>query len=294
MKRTFIIIFILILGLASLDIFANEDYKFIKDIEVKKDNVFKGNIVSIEGDIIINGSVSESIIILGGKIELNGNIKGDVICIASVVIIGDKSKIGGDLVILGDAPKQNDGEVLGKYHLFELDLKKIREKILPILTGSNGFFIINLIKTVLWFILVLIIFAAFTNKIYTSEGFLSNNPKKVCIVSLLGIISFIALLVMFVLLSFLIIGIPFLFSLFVFYFVVLTFGRTVFLYFIGKNIANYIKIKNISPILYLFIGFSIYVLLLFIPYVGRIILLGFNIIEFGIGLSYFFRKRLKF
>ncbi len=291
MKKILIIFLLLILHSA---IFSENEYKFIKNLEVKKGDTFTGNIVAIEGKIKIDGSVSESIIILGGEIELNGNIKGDVICIASVVNIKCNSKIGGDLVILGNAPKSNDGEVSGKYHLFELDLKKIRETILPILTGSNSFFIINLIKTVLWFILVLIVFALISNKIYSAESILKNNPKKVALISITGIISFILLLILFVLLSFLIIGIPFLFSLFVFYFIILTFGRTVMLYFIGKSVSVYLKIKNIPPIFYLFIGFLLYVLLLFIPYAGRVALLCLNIMEFGIGLSYFFRKKFKF
>ncbi len=290
MKRLLLIFFLLIL---SMSVAAADQYKFVKELHVAVGDIFGSNIVSIDGDIKILGEAADSIIILGGRIEITGEIKGDVICIASNVFIHKNAKIGGDLIVLGDAPKRHEGTVAGKYHLFELDLKKIKEVILPILTGSNSFFILNLIKTVLWFILVLVVFAIFNRKVYAANNILQRYPKKLAWFSIIGILAFILLLILFVLLSFLIIGIPFLLSLFVFYFIILTFGRTVLLFFIGKRITLLMKLDNIPPILYLFFGFLLYVLLLFIPYAGRILLLGLNIVEFGIGLSYLFRKRFK-
>jgi len=291
MKR---IIITLLLLLATVGLFPKDDYKFVKNITVKKGENFKGNIVSVEGYIKIEGMVKESIIIIGGKIELNGHISGDVICMASSVIIGKENIIGGDLIILGDVPELNEGKVMGNYHFFELDLEKIKKTILPILTGSDNFFIINLIKTALWFILILIVFSIFSSKIYIAENIVRNNTQKIAFISLSGIFAFIVLLILFVFLSFLIIGIPFLFAIFIFYFVALTFGRTVILYIIGKLIAEYTKIKTLPPLVYLFIGFFVYAVLLFIPYIGKPILLILNIIEFGVGVAYFFRKRFKF
>ncbi len=290
MKKVLLIFLLLVLNLT---VFAKDEYRFVKNIEVKKGDVFAGNIVSVEGKIIINGNVSDSIIILGGEIELNGEVTGDVICIASIVKIKHESKIGGDLIILGEAPQSNEGKVVGAYHLFELNLDKIRKTILPLLTGSNNFFIINLIKTVLWFILILIVFFIFSDKIYMAESIVNDNLKKIALISLIGIIIFILLLILFIFFSFLIIGIPFLLGLFIFYFIALTFGRTVLLYFIGEKIFLSINKKNIPPVLYLFIGFMIYAVLLFVPG-GKFILLIINIFEFGIGLSYFFRRKLKF
>lgn len=290
-KKIIIILFVLI---TSLSLFAEDNYKFIKNITVEKNDIFKGNIVSIEGHIKIDGQVKESIIIIGGDIELNGDIQGDVICMASSVIIKKNNNIEGDLIILGDAPKLNEGKVRGTYHLFELDLDKIRKTLLPILTGSDNFFIINLIKTALWFILILIVFSIFSMKVYIAEDIVRNNLQKITFISLAGIFVFILLLILFVFLSFLVIGIPFLLALFIFYFVALTFGRTVILYLIGKTITGYIKLKDLPPLIYLFIGFFLYALLLFIPYIGRPVLLILNIVEFGVGIAYFFRKRFKF
>ncbi|MCP5049766.1 MAG: hypothetical protein GY940_21540, partial [bacterium] len=117
---------------------------------------------------------------------------------------------------------------------------------------------------------------------------------KVGAIGIISLLSFLCLLFIFIILCFIIIGIPLLFILVIAYFITYIFGRTVMFYFIGTKVADRLKWKNISPAFFIVIGVVIYGILKFVPYVGPILLIIMNICEIGIGIGFFFRKKLKF
>jgi hypothetical protein len=65
-------------------------------------------------------------------------------------------------------------------------------------------------------------------------------------------------------------------------------------YFIGIKLTHLLKLKNIAPAFFILAGVIIYALLKFLPFLGPVFLIVLNIFEFGIGVGYFLRKKLKF
>jgi uncharacterized membrane protein len=63
-------------------------------------------------------------------------------------------------------------------------------------------------------------------------------------------------------------------------------------YFLGIKLTHLVKLKTLPPAIFLLVGVILYALLKFLPILGPVLLVVLNIFEFGIGVGYFFRKRL--
>jgi hypothetical protein len=275
-------------------LFSSSNYELKKDLHVKKGEIYPKSIVSLKGDLNIEGAVKESIILVGGQITLSGNVEEDVICFASDVKIGKDAKIKRDLFVIGGTLERDSNSVVeGEFFYFKFNLKKIENTLIPILADSKTLSFLKTIKIILWFIIALVVFVIIPHKINKAKELFDTHRLKIGLVGLLGLFAFIFLLFISILLCFVIIGIPMIIVLIIFYLVIYVFGRTVIFYFIGDKISNYLKVKKIAPVFFILIGVIVYALLKFIPYVGPIIVILLNIFEMGIGVGYFFRKKLN-
>jgi hypothetical protein len=266
----------------------------VRETVVASDQIRAKSIVSLKGDIKIEGKVEGSIILIGGKLVLNGVVTQDVICFASKIVVGPNTSVLGDLIALGGTVTEGaKTRVKGDFLYFKFNLKKIENTIIPILSDSKTITFLKTIKIIIWFIIALVVFALVPRKIYDAEKIFKVNLAKSGAVGILSIFLFIISFFIFVIMSFIYIGIPLLLLLLILYFVIYIFGRTVMLFYIGSRISTLLKLKKISTALYLLLGIIFYAFLKFLPIVGPILLIIMNILEIGIGTSYLVRKRLK-
>lgn len=271
------------------------DYKMQKNVTILGDQTFPQSIISFRGKLDIKGTVKESVILLGGQLNLDGVVEEDVICFAADVKIGENAHIKRDLFVIGGTLDRDPAaKVNGEYFYFKFDLKKLENSIIPILADSKTFSLFKAIRIILWFIIALIVFALVPKKINAAEEIFDNHRLKIGAVGFLSLFSFIFLVFISIILSFIVIGIPIFIFLVVLYFVTYVFGRTVMFYYIGIKLSHLVKLKNIAPALFILVGVIFYALLKLLPYVGPVLLIILNIFELGIGVSYFLRKKLKF
>ncbi len=265
-----------------------------KETVVARDQVRDKSIVSIKGDVRIDGKVTGSIILIGGKLYLNGEVTQDVICFATEITVDSGASIKGDFIVLGgEVTEGAKSRVEGDFLYFKFNLKKIENTIIPILSDSKTITFLKTVKIIIWFIIALVVFALVPRKIYDAEKLFAINIAKSGAIGILSIFLFIFAFFIFVIMSFIYIGIPLLLLLLILYFVIYIFGRTVMLFYVGSRIANAFKLKTISTTLYILIGIIFYAILKFLPVIGPIMLISMNILEIGIGTSYLLRKRLR-
>lgn len=270
------------------------DYKMQKNISVSRDQTFPQSIISFKGKLDIKGSVNESVILVGGALNLDGVVAEDVICFAADVKIGKNAHIKRDLFIIGGTLDRDPAaKVDGEYFYFKFDLKKLENSLIPILADTKTFSLFKAIRIILWFVIALIVFAIFPKRINAAEEMFDNHRLKIGTVGLLSLFSFIFLVFIAIILSFVVIGIPILILLVLVYFVTYVFGRTVMFYYIGIKLAHLVKLKTLAPALFIVVGVIFYALLKLLPYMGPVFLIVLNIFELGIGVSYFLRKRLR-
>ena len=297
MKRLAILLISVVITTGFL--FSASDFKMIKNLSVSNGESYPYSIMSMGGSVTIapQGKIQGSLIIIGGTLKLEGMVTEDVFCVASTVALGEKSHIQGDLYVIGGSLVPADKmtvekKVAGQYLNFKFNFKKIESTLMPILSDTQTFALFKLIKIVFWAIIALIVFAVVPRKIILAEEIFTKHLLKIGTIGFISIFSFVFLMFIFIILSFVFIGIPFLFILVIGYFVVYVFGRTALFYFIGLKLSQRFKIK-ISPAFFIIIGVGLYAILKFIPVVGPLLLIVMNIFEVGIGVGYFFRKKLR-
>ena len=265
-----------------------------KNLIVEKGQIYGENIVSFGGEIKVNGEIKESVILMGGTLDLNGDVRKDVICIGAEVKITAGATIDGDLIMIGGKLNRDRESVInGEYFFFKFDLKKIENSIMPILSDSQTLTFFKTLKIIFWFLITLIVFAIIPRKVANAEEIFSQNGFKIGLTGLIAIFTFIFLLLICIMLSFVVVGLPLLLALTLLYFVVFIFGRTVLFYFIGQKLSNALNIKKVSPAVFILFGVVIYALVKFLPVVGPMLILLLNVLEIGVGVTYLLRNRLS-
>ncbi len=290
-KRAPLFLIILIIPLILLP---SSESRLEKNLIIAEGQVYNDNVVSFGGDIYISGEINESVVLMGGRLSLKGKIKKDVICIGAEVEIFSGSIIEGDLIVIGGKLGRENGSVInGEYFYFKFDLKKIENSIMPILSDAQTLTFFKTLKIIFWFLVTLIVFAVIPRKIVAAEEIFQQNSFKIGLTGLVAIFSFIFLLFICILLSFVLVGLPMLIFLILLYFAVFIFGRTVLFYFLGQKLSSGLNIKHVTPAVYILIGVVIYALAKFLPVVGPIVVVFLNILEIGIGVTYLLRRRLS-
>jgi len=243
--------------------------------------------------LLIDGKLDESVFLLGGSLRLDGEVTGDVICIAAEVEIGQRAVVGRDLIIIGGRlQKAETGRVGGTLYNIRTrqDLKKIAASLLPFLPDTGGLTFFKVIKIFFWLVLSLLALAIVPAALGQAAAMLGQAPLRQLGRGLLTLLGFLLLLLCSLLLSFVLIGIPLLIVLMAAYFLLLIFGRAAVLYFIGERLAGLLKL-HANATLFIFLGAAVYALLKFTPVAGVWLLFVLDLFSLGVGASYILRKK---
>jgi hypothetical protein len=264
-----------------------------KEIRVAAGETRSSAINAFNARLEINGKLDESVFLLGGSLRLEGEVTGDVICIAAQVDIGEQAVIGRDLIVIGGQlrkaePSRVGGEV---YNIrTREDLKKIARSLLPFIPELQGVTFFKVIKIFFWLVLSLLALAVFPTALGQAASTLAEAPLAHLWRGVLTLLAFLLLLFVFLLLSFVLIGIPLLIVLMATYFLLLVFGRAAVFYFIGERISRSLKLKA-NAMRFIVLGIALYALLKFVPYAGALLLVLIDLFALGVGVGYFLRRR---
>jgi len=251
------------------------------------------NINAFNSQLNIAGKVDAAVFLVGGSLRLSGEVSGDVICVGSTVDILAGATIGRDLIVIGGTATKDPGCRIGGDFYFvrsREDLKKITRTLLPFLPESGGLNFIRISKIFLWFILALLTLSLLPVPVSRAVASLHKSPWRHGATGLLALVAFFLALIIFILLSLVLIGIPLLVALLASYFLILIFGRTVVFSFIGAAIVAKLKVRE-NAILAVVLGTAFYALLKILPWFGAPLLIALDIFALGIGVGYFLERK---
>ena len=77
------------------------------------DGVVKGDVVAVGSTITINGTVEGTLLAAGQSIIINGVVKGTARVAGAAVTLGEKARIGGDLLSAGYSLETKAGSAIG-------------------------------------------------------------------------------------------------------------------------------------------------------------------------------------
>ncbi|MCU0276856.1 MAG: hypothetical protein MUF02_08425, partial [Acidobacteria bacterium] len=255
-----------------------------KEIRVPAGETRSAAINAFNARLDVRGKLDESVFLLGGSLRLEGEVSGDVICIASEVEILDGALIGRDLIVIGGRLLRADGSrVNGRVYdvRSRQGMRRMAASLLPFLPESGGMTFFKVIKIFFWLVLSLLALAVFPVPVTQAAAWLCREPLRHLGRGAATLLLFALLLLLFLLLSFVFIGIPLLVVLLAAFFLLLIFGRAVVFYFLGERILGALKLR-LGAAFFIVTGIAAYTLLKFVPVVGWMFLVLLDFFAVGI------------
>ncbi len=298
-KRLFPLIFLLLLSL-SLPLSA-QGVVIKKDIHVAEDEV-QDNVISLGGEVLIQGKVEESVVAFGGTVTIEGEVGEVVLGLGTQITLKSTAKINGDVVSLGGTLDKEPGSRVDGDTIY-MEMESLKD-VFSILGGFGIaglipiLIIIKLITLFIWFILAVILAAFFPRQLSLASSQIRKSFWPVFGTGLLTIIIFIGLFIFSALLCFILIGIPILLALIIIGVVIKIFGRVVLFYFFGESLARAFGSKQPSAFLAVLLGLILVGVISFIPILGSLFsfvlsILGWGVVirtKFGTTENWFRRK----
>jgi hypothetical protein len=241
----------------------------------------------------IRGRLDESIFLAGGSLLLDGEVSGDVICVAADVEIGPDAVIGRDLIVIaGQLRRSGESRVAGRVYdvRSRRDLRQVAASLMPFLPESGGMTFFKVIKIFFWLILALLALAVFPAQVAQASGMLPRAPLRHLGRGLAALLLFLVLLLAFLLLSFLLIGIPLLIVLLAAYFLALIFGRAAVFHFVGERACRFLRISA-GPAFFIVLGAAVYTAFKFTPWAGGILLALMDLLALGVATGFLLKRR---
>lgn len=267
-----------------------------KSIQITNDEVYQEDITAINRDVWIEGKLDASLFQVGGNLHLKGEVKGDIICFFVKLEIDETARIGKDLIVLGgDLNISKEASVSGRIsHIRNMDdFRQLSIEMLPFIPDSGDTSIFKIIKIIFWFILCLIILAIIPERIENASRLYPLPTLKTGFTGFLIYLFFLILLVLFLILSLFLIGIPFLLSLLILFFLAQATGRTILFYAWGKGLAQLMHLHRAKPTTFILLGILPYFAFKFTPFIGIILLLAMDCLALGISYFFFFKRKRK-
>ena len=294
MKKN-IFIFIVILSLL-IPVFSQDRASLGNRIVVEKDET-KDNVLSFGGSVLIEGEVRESVVVFGGNVEIKGEVGDAVVGIGSEVKIYPSAKIKGDVVVLGGRLERDVGGIIEGDVVHFGNIQGLSNIFNQFFRGAFSLsfapivMIFKLLNIFIWFILAIILVAIFPNQISFASSQIEKKFWPIAGIGILGILIFAGLVLLSVILSIFLIGIPILFLLILAGFIVQFFGRVVLFYFFGEKFLQAFNWKPGSQIVIVIVGVAIVSLIRFIPVIGLLFALCLSVLGWGVVLKTRFGTR---
>lgn len=238
-----------------------------QNVYVQPGETENSDVVSIGGDIYVNGAVNGSVVCIGGNIYINGSIKGDVTCIGGNVNLGTQGKINGKNTEIG-----RNVDIPFKYR------NSYFRNIIGSYPGKG-----SLTAFLLLFVFSIIVYEIMPRNI-TEIAFQTRNKLRRSLMYGYGALIIIPIVTMLLIIT--IIGILLVPILFLGAYLIFLIGFTSLSLYCGKRLGLAVISKNLSDIWCLFIGAALYELIKSISFAGiGSIISFFFVIPLAVGLA---------
>lgn len=268
MKRIYyyIILLVFLLMIPMGTVKANDSYmitegvvKFNENIYIQPKQVENSNVISIGGDIYVNGTINGNVTSIGGNVYINGKVTGDATAIGGRVTKGPKGSIKGTVK------------------------EKFTKAKIPFINRNNSIENIKIhhsriASAILLFILCIIVYNLMP---YNEMRMTSAIDKEVGKSLLYGYITMILTPILIITLLFSIVGIILIPIVVIAFLIIFLIGFTSICLYVGKRILK----SRVSPMTSILVGVVFYQIIRSVVFLGlgNIIIILF-VIPLSIGI----------
>ena len=260
-----------------------------RSIVIEKGETARDDVVAVGGNVRIDGRARRDVVVIGGRLEINGVVDRSVSCVGGTLVLGPGAHIGGDVVLVGgrlirDDSARIDGEFVNVSIGFPL-----QEWLGPMHWGWDGWWgftpfawIARTTQLFYWLLLALLTVAVVGDRVSSASHAISREPLRIWLIGVVGWFALLFAFCIFVLLSFLIIGIPFLVGLIFMCWLAYIFGTVAVFQSIGSRVMNMAGRPEASQIAIVLAGALAMGIVRYVPGFGFLIW-TFIVIPLGLG-----------
>jgi hypothetical protein len=267
-----------------LPLYGRQSLTFKEDVFVGKDEV-QDNVIAFGGNVTVEGKVKENVVAFGGSITVSGEVGDSVVGIGSMITLRSTALVKGDVVSMGGALNKEPGCVIQRDTVYfkssELFPKLFKGGLFSFPFGPI-ILVLKLISMFIWLLLALVIAAVFTKQVFLASSQIRGAFWPVVGTGLIALILFAGLVITFALLSFILIGIPFLLFLIAVGTIIKIFGTVVLFYFFGESLGKAFGSKSVAPMAAVVLGLIVISFIKFIPILGFLFSFFLSIIAWGV------------
>lgn len=246
-------------------------------IHVAEGEVAREEIVLFGGSVVVDGEARRDVVVIGGSLEINGTA-ADVVNIGGAMRVGPDARIRGDLVNVGGRLDRSPGaEIEGE--VVNVGFAGFR----GVPWGDFGWtwghwwgispfrVVTRTTQLVYWLLLAVLAVALAGDRISSASHAVAREPLRVGVIGLVGFFSLILLTVVFVLLSVVLIGIPFLIAILLGWWLAYIFGMVSVFQLVGQKLAAALGKRDASQLGLVLGGGLVLCVFHYFPWVGTLV-----------------------
>ena len=269
--------------LGSVNVTVSPDVAILQDAYVPKGEIHDGDLVSVMGNVRVDGEVTGQIVVVMGSLEMSGTAHGDVVSVMSRAHLADTARIGGQIVGVGwsirrDAGSEVDGQIVNIGFM----------NLLPFAGAGGGLsgilrflFILHLIKLTFLFVILLVITALIPRRLSVIAA---AFPKQWGWALLAGLLTYCGVLIGVFILAVTIIGLPLAFALWYLAKGIKWVGLASVFYLVGQTAGRNLFRRELPHLASVLGGFVLYALITMVPGLGWAFNLILSMMALGLAL----------
>lgn len=255
------------------EITKGEIISFFRDIHVSRDTTVRGDVVSIFGDINIQGEVQRDVVAVFGRVRIDGTVYRDVVSVFGGITVGEGGEVQRSATAVLGYGIINNGIIRGdEYSVLGI----APAGMAPLAMLISLFILLILIMQILGYIMSLVAVLIFPRQFNAMAAEMSIDAGKK---GLIGLLVHVGIYVLATILAMTVIGIPVVIIIIPIAFLLAFVGNTVAKIAIGRKISKLLN-KNWTVLMELLIGTLIYVLLK-VTLIGGLVTLVLKFIGIG-------------
>jgi len=261
---------------------------------VEKGEVTRDELVMLGGSVRIDGEARAEVVVLGGSLTVNGTAR-DVVVVGGTMRLGPDAHIRGDLVNVGGALNRSpgaqvDGEVVdvGVTGLDWMPGLDMGGWSMRRWWGLSPFHVAaRTTQLIYWLLLAVMTVALAGDRVSSAAHSIAREPFRFGVIGFVGFFALCLMTAFLVILSLLVIGIPFLLAVLLLWWLAYIFGMVAMFQVIGQKLLPVFGKPDASQIGLVAVGAVALGLLHYFPFIGSL----FWVLAACVGLGSVFATR---
>ena len=234
---------------------------------VPKGVVHEGDLVSVLGDVRIDGEVTGQVVVVMGSLELSGTVRGDCVSVMTRTHLAPSAQVDGEMVNVGWSPARDPGSRIAG------QLVNVNFMNLVPFAGHGGglsgiirfLFILRLIRLAFLFLMLFLIAALIPRRLAIMAA---AFPGRWGAALLTGLLVYVGVLLAMVILVATLIGIPLALFLWFVVKVIKWVGLAAILYLMGNSAGRNLFRRDLPHLASVLCGFVIFAVINLVPILG--------------------------